>query len=349
MPTIHQTGGYRPPVRKRHPLAHSLDEREEISRALVEKISIRAIANKLSRAPSTISREIKRHGGAKQYRASKADTAAWENALRPKPCKLIERPTLSKIIAEKMHQDWSPEQIAGWLKRCYPNNQEMHVSHKTIYKTLFMQTRGALKKELQQCLRSGRVVRRSRKSSLKGKGLGSIPDTISISERPPEAADRAIPGHWEGDLIQGSKNSCIVTLVERHSRKVRDNKTITVISALIKQARELPAELYKTLTWDRVAEMTSHIRFTVATDIQVYFCDPQSPWQHGSNENTNRLLRQYFPKGTDLSVHSQQRLNSVARQLNERPRKTLDYESPTERFNQCVASIGCTHIRMRNI
>ncbi|EOT3308809.1 IS30 family transposase, partial [Escherichia coli] len=279
-----QTGGYRPPVRKRHPLALSLDEREEISRALVTKISIRAIANKLSRAPSTISREIKRHGGAKQYRASKADTAAWENALRPKPCKLIERPTLCKIIAEKMHQDWSPEQIAGWLKRCYPDNQEMHVSHETIYKTLFIQTRGALKKELQQCLRSGRVVRRSRTSSLKGKGLGSIPDTISISERPPEVADRAIPGHWEGDLIQGSKNSYIVTLVERHSRfvmlaKVRDNKTITVISALIKQARELPAELYKTLTWDRGAEMTSHTRFTVATDIQVYFCDPQSPWQ----------------------------------------------------------------------
>jgi IS30 family transposase len=221
----------------------------------------------------------------------------------------------------------------------------MHVSHETIYKTLFIQTRGALKKELQQCLRSGRVVRRSRTSSLKGKGLGSIRDTISISERPPEAADRAIPGHWEGDLIQGSKNSYIVTLVERHSRfvmlaRIRDNKTITVISALIKQARELPAELYKTLTWDRGAEMTNHTRFTVATDIQVYFCDPQSPWQRGSNENTNRLLRQYFPKGTDLSVHSQERLNSVARQLNERPRKTLDYESPAERFNQCVASIS---------
>lgn len=221
----------------------------------------------------------------------------------------------------------------------------MHVSHETIYKTIFIQTRGALKKELQQCLRSGRVVRRSRTSSLKGKGLGSIRDTISISERPPEAADRAIPGHWEGDLIQGSKNSYIVTLVERHSRfvmlaRIRDNKTITVISALIKQARQLPAELYKTLTWDRGAEMTSHTWFTVATDIQVYFCDPQSPWQRGSNENTNRLLRQYFPKGTDLSVHSQQRLDSVARQLNERPRKTLDYESPAERFNQCVASIS---------
>jgi len=287
MPTIHQTGGYRPPVRKRHRLALSLDEREEISRGLVAKRSIRDIAANLSRAPSTISREVRRHGGAKQYRAAKADTAAWENALRPKPCKLIESPTLCKIIAEKMHQDWSPEQIAGWLKRCYPDNQEMHVSHETIYKTLFIQTRGALKKELQQCLRSGRAVRRSRTSSLKGKGLGKIPNAIPISERPPEASDRAIPGHWEGDLIQGC-----------------------------------------------------HTRFAVATDIQIYFCDPQSPWQRGSNENTNRLLRQYFPKGTDLSVHSQQRLNSVARQLNERPRKTLDYESPAERFNKCVASIS---------
>lgn len=245
MPTIHQTGGYRPPARKRHRLALSPGEREEISRGLVVKRSIRDIAAKLSRAPSTISREIKRNGGAKQYRAAKADKDAWDSALRPKSCKLTESPTLCKIIAEKMHQDWSPEQIAGWLKRSYPDNQEMHVSHETIYKTLFVQTRGALKKELQQCLRSGRAVRRSRTSSLKGKGLGSIPDTISISERPPEAADRAIPGHWEGELIQGSKNSYIVTMVERHSRfvmlaRISDNKTATVISALIKQARQLP-------------------------------------------------------------------------------------------------------------
>ncbi len=238
---------------------------------------------------------------------------------------------------------YTPEQIAGWLKRCYPDNQEMYVSHETIYKTFFIQTRGALKKGLQQCLRSRRTVRKSRTTSLKGKGLGTIPDAIPISERPPNVADRAIPGHWEGDLIQGSKNSYIITLVERHSRfvmlaKISDNKTTTVISALIKQAQKLPVELYKTLTWDRGAEMTNHTLFTVATDIQVYFCDPQSPWQRGSNENTNRLLRQYFPKGTDLSVHSQQRLNSVARQLNERPRKTLGYESPAERFYQCVAS-----------
>lgn len=345
MPTIYQTGGFRPPVRKRHKLSLSLDEREEISRGLAEKCSIREIAKKISRAPSTVSREIRRHGGLTNYRAAKADKKAWDNALRPKACKLSQNPTLCKIIAEKMHRGWSPEQIAGWLKRNYPDAQEMNVSHETIYKTLFIQTRGALKKELQQYLRSRRTVRKSRTTSLKGKGLGSIPNAAPISERPSTVADRAIPGHWEGDLIQGSKNSYIVTLVERHSRyvmlaKISDNKTATVIAALIKQAQQLPSELYKTLTWDRGVEMTNHAVFTVATDIQVYFCDPQSPWQRGSNENTNRLLRQYFPKGTDLSVHSQQRLNSIARQLNERPRKTLGYESPAERFNQCVASTG---------
>jgi len=345
MPTIYQTGGFRPPVRKRHRLSLSLDEREEISRGLAEKCSIREIAKKISRAPSTVSREIRRHGGLTNYRAAKADKKAWDNALRPKACKLSQNPTLCKIIAEKMHRGWSPEQIAGWLKRNYPDAQEMNVSHETIYKTLFIQTRGALKKELQQYLRSRRTVRKSRTTSLKGKGLGSIPNAVPISERPSTVADRAIPGHWEGDLIQGSKNSYIVTLVERHSRyvmlaKISDNKTATVIAALIKQAQQLPSELYKTLTWDRGVEMTNHAVFTVATDIQVYFCDPQSPWQRGSNENTNRLLRQYFPKGTDLSVHSQQRLNSIARQLNERPRKTLGYESPAERFNQCVASTG---------
>ncbi|MEQ5232743.1 IS30 family transposase [Providencia rettgeri] len=343
MPTIYQTGGFRPPVRKRHRLSLSLDEREEISRGLAKKCSIREIAKKISRAPSTVSREIRRHGGLTNYRAAKADKKAWDNALRPKACKLSQNPTLCKIIAEKMHRGWSPEQIAGWLKRNYPDAQEMNVSHETIYKTLFIQTRGALKKELQQYLRSRRTVRKSRTTSLKGKGLGSIPNAVPISERPSTVADRAIPGHWEGDLIQGSKNSYIVTLVERHSRyvmlaKISDNKTTTVIDALIKQAQQLPTELYKTLTWDRGVEMTNHAVFTVATDIQVYFCDPQSPWQRGSNENTNRLLRQYFPKGTDLSVHSQQRLNNIARQLNERPRKTLGYESPAEQFNQCVAS-----------
>ena len=244
-----------------------------------------------------------------------------------------------------MESAWSPQQISGWLRRRYPNNEDLNVSHETIYKTLYIQTRGALKKELQKHLRTQRVVRKSKHATLKGKGLGKIVDAVPISERPSNVEDRAVPGHWEGDLIQGSGNSFIATLVERHSRyvmlvKVPNNKTKPVIEALIKQANKLPAELYKSLTWDRGCELTNHKDFTLATDIQVYFCDPQSPWQRGSNENTNRLLRQYFPKGTNLNEHSQIRLNQVARQLNERPRKTLEYETPAERFNQCVASSG---------
>ena len=345
IPTIYATGGFRPPERKRHPTSLSLSEREEISRGLAANLSLREIARKLSRAPSSISREVKRHGGLKHYRANKADAAAWENAKRPKECMLKNKPELCYVIAQKLKRAWSPQQISGWLKRRYANNQEMQVSHETIYKTLYIQTRGALKKELQKCLRTKRVVRKSRTTSLKGKGIGRINDAVSISERPLEVEDRAVPGHWEGDLIQGCNNTFIATLVERHSRyvmlaKVSDNKTATVISALIKQARKLPSELYKTLTWDRGSEMTNHKHFTLATDIQIYLCDPKSPWQRGSNENTNRLLRQYFPKGSDLSVHSQQKLSQVARQLNERPRKTLNYASPAEIFNQCVASIG---------
>ena len=244
-----------------------------------------------------------------------------------------------------MKASWSPQQIAGWLKRKYPNNEDLNVSHETIYKTLYIQTRGALKKELQKHLRTHRAVRRSKNSTLKRGTKGTIVDAVSISERPASVEDRAIPGHWEGDLIQGSGNSFIVTLVERQTRyvmlaKVPSNKTKPVIKALIKQAKKLPTELYKSLTWDRGCELANHKDFTIATEIQVYFCDPQSPWQRGSNENTNRLLRQYFPKGTDLSTHSQVRLNQVARQLNERPRKTLEYETPAERFNQCVASNG---------
>ena len=345
MPTIYSTGGFRPLERKRHPKSLSLSEREEISRGLAADLSLREISRKLARAPSTISREVKRHGGLKHYRANKADAEAWENTKRPKECMLKGNPDLCYVIAQKLKRAWSPQQISGWLKRTYPSNQGMQVSHETIYKTLYIQTRGALKKELQKCLRTKRVVRKSKTTSLKGKGLGRINDAVSISERPAEVEDRAIPGHWEGDLIQGSNNTFIATLVERHSRyvmlaKVSDNKTATVIPALIKQAHKLPAELYKTLTWDRGSEMTNHKDFTLATDIQIYLCDPKSPWQRGSNENTNRLLREYFPKGSDLSVHSQQKLSQIARQLNERPRKTLNYETPAERFNQCVASIG---------
>ncbi len=306
---------------------------------------MRAIAAQLGRSPSTVSREIARNGGYYDYRASRAEQAAWNRAQRPKRCKLACHKPLRRIVAKKLQSQWSPQQIAGWLKREYPGNEDQHVSHETIYKTLFIQSRGALKQELLQCLRSKRVMRRGKTSSLKGQGLGKIPTAVSISERPASVEDRAVPGHWEGDLIAGSNNTFIATLVERHTRYVMlakiDNKnTQTVISALIKQSRKLPNELYKSLTWDRGSELTDHQRFTLATDIKVYFCDPQSPWQRGSNENTNRLLRQYFPKGTDLSVHSQSKLSAVARQLNERPRKTLDYETPAERFSACVASIG---------
>lgn len=337
-------GGIRPPERTRSSLTLSLSEREEISRGIVSRLSIRAIARALNRSPSTISREINRNGGYHHYRAAKADKRAWERAKRPKPCKLAQNKSLSHVVSRKLKNNWSPEQISGWLKLAYPNAEEFHVSHETIYKTLYVQARGALKKELLQCLRSPRVMRRSKYSSLKGQGLGKIVDAIPISERPATVEDRAIPGHWEGDLIAGSNNSFIATLVERQTRyvmlaKVENSKTETVIPALIKQANKLPKELYKSLTWDRGSELANHKAFTVATDIKVYFCDPQSPWQRGSNENTNRLLRQYFPKKTDLSVHSQAKLSAVARQLNERPRKTLNFETPAERFNQCVASI----------
>jgi IS30 family transposase len=248
-------------------------------------------------------------------------------------------------VARKLKSHWSPEQIAGWLKRTFQGNESHQVSHETIYRSLFIQARGVLKKELLQHLRTKRTIRRPKHASLKGQGLGQITNTVSIRERPASVEDRAVPGHWEGDLIEGSNNSYIATLVERHSRyvmlaKVTGKDTETVVSALIKQSKKLPGELYKSLTWDRGKELADHQRFTLATNIDVYFCDPGSPWQRGSNENTNLLLRQYFPKGTDLSVHSQAKLSAVARQLNERPRKTLDYETPAERFNACVASIG---------
>jgi len=305
---------------------------------------MRVIAASLDRAPSTVSREIRRNGGRRRYRANQADQAAWNCSCRPKRCKLVENRALARIVARKLRQLWSPQQIAGWLKRTHPDDESSQVSKKTIYRSLFIQARGALKKELLQYLRRRRTMRRSRHTSLKGKGLGKITDTVSMSERPASVEDRAVPGHWEGDLIIGSRNSQIATLVERKTRyvmlaKVNGKDTETVINALIKQARKLPRELYKSLTWDRGSEMADHQRFSLATDIDVYFCDPQSPWQRGSNENTNGLLRQYFPKGTDLSVHSQAHLNKVARQLNDRPRKTLEYYSPAEKFNECVASI----------
>lgn len=349
---LNQTGGIQPVTRSRSSRALSLDEREAISRGLACGKSLRAIARELNRAPSTVSREVERNGGRVRYRATSADQATWDRTVRPKECKLVQQAKLAQIVAVKLKRHWSPQQITGWLKRRYPNDERYHVSHETIYQTLYLQARGALKKELLSCLRTQRVMRRSRGSSQKT-GPGKIVDAVSISERPPSVEDRAIPGHWEGDLIAGTNNSYIATLVERHFRfvmlaKVEAKTTNVVIAALIKQSKKLPAELYKSLTWDRGSELAGHKRFTVATNIAVYFCDPRSPWQRGSNENTNRLLRQYFPKGTDLSGHSQTDLSRVARQLNERPRKTLDYETPAERFNTCVATVGSTQVVKRS-
>jgi IS30 family transposase len=340
-----ETGGIRPAQRYRSRLALTLSEREEISRAVVSGQSARSIATSLGRAPSTISRELKRNGGQECYRASQAEQAAWDRTLRPKTCKLVENRALARIVADKLRGHWSPEQIAGWLKQTYPSDESNQVSHETIYRSLYIQARGALKKELLEHLRRTRVMRRSRHHTQKTEDHGRITDTVSISERPAEVEDRAVPGHWEGDLLCGSNSSQIATLVERKTRyvmlvKIPSKDTETVINALIKHAHKLPDELYKSLTWDRGTELSDHKRFTLATDIKVYFCDPQNPWQRGTNENTNGLLRQYFPKGTDMSVHSQSKLNAVARQLNERPRKTLNFETPAERFNQCVASTG---------
>ncbi len=340
-----ETGGIRPAQRRRSRLALTLAEREEISRAVVAGHSIRSIASLLGRTPSTISREIKRNGGHESYRAAQADRAAWDRAHRPKICKLAENRTLARIVAGRLQLQWSPEQIAGWLKHTYPDDETLQVSHETIYRSLFIQARGALKKELLAHLRRTRAMRRSRHYTQKTDDHGRIVDAVSISERPAAVEDRAVPGHWEGDLLCGTTTSQIATLVERHTRyvmlvKVASKDTETVTNALIKNARKLPLELYKSLTWDQGKEMANHKHFTLATDIKVYFCDPQNPWQRGTNENTNGLLRQYFPKGTDLSVYSQAKLNAVARRLNERPRKTLNYETPAERFNQSVASIS---------
>jgi IS30 family transposase len=339
-----RSGGIRPAPKQRSRFALTLAEREEISRGIASGLSLRAIAAQLGRAPSTISREVNRNGGRRRYRASKADEGAWKRAQRTKTCKLAQHPALARVVAEKLTKRWSPWQIAGWLKRTYPDDEAMQVSHETIYKTLYIQARGALKKELIKYLRRSRAMRRSRHHTQKGPEKGRIVGAVSISERPAEVADRAVPGHWEGDLLCGTKDSQIATLVERHTRyvmlvRVPSKDTETVIKALIKQAHKLPRELYKSLTWDRGSEMANHQKFSLATDIDVYFCDPQQPWQRGSNENTNGLLRQYFPKGMDLSKVHQNRLNAVARELNERPRETLQFYSPAEKFAECVATI----------
>jgi len=336
-------GGIAPVVRRRSPRTLTLAEREDISRGIAGGSSLRAIAKGLQRAVSTVSREVARHGGRPQYRANEADQQAWESAWRPKTCLLAGHGPLRELVAGKLLLDWSPEQISGWLKTQYPNDESLRVSHETIYRSLFIQARGVLKQELVKHLRSQRRIRRSRHSSVHGHSQGRIVDAISIRERPAEVEDRAIPGHWEGDLLAGARNSHVATLVERHSRfvmlvKVPSKDTATVVAALSQHVRQLPVTLRRSLTWDRGLEMAQHHSFTVATDVQVYFCDPQSPWQRGSNENTNGLLRQYLPKKADLSTYSQQDLDQIALRLNQRPRQTLGFETPESRLQASVAS-----------
>ena len=334
-------GGVTPAPRSRAARTLALSEREEISRGLAAQLSFRQIAKGLARPVSTVSREVARHGGREAYRASHADEQAWARARRPQQCRLAEHPRLRRSVAAKLALQWSPEQIARWLKLQYPDNEGMRVSHETIYRSLFIQARGALKKELTAHLRTHRKLRRSKLATGQRQTRGHIVDAVSIRERPAEVEDRAVPGHWEGDLIAGARGSHIATLVERHSRfvmlvKVEGKDTASVVSALSRQVRRLPTRLRKSLTWDRGYELASHKQFTVATDVAVYFCDPRSPWQRGSNENTNGLLRQYFPKGTDLSVHSQAALNKVALRLNQRPRQTLGFITPAQKLDQAL-------------
>ena len=340
---VSRHGGIAPAVRKRALLALTLREREEISRGLASGSSLSEIARCLQRPVSTVSREVARHGGRPAYRANQADGEAWQLALRPKCCLLSINVKLRNIVASKLILDWSPKQVSGWLKTQYPDDENMRVSHETIYRSLFIQARGALKKELLEHLRSKRRIRRSQHSRIFKDGRGQIPEAISIRERPAEVEDRAVPGHWEGDLLRGSGNSHIATLVERHSRfvmliKIPGRDTAQVVWALSKHVRKLPATLRRSLTWDRGLEMAKHKDFTVATDVKVYFCDPQSPWQRGSNENTNGLLRQYFSKKTDLTKYSQSDLNKVALRLNQRPRETLGFQTPASKLQESVAS-----------
>ena len=331
-------GGIVPAARRRSPRALRMEEREEISRGIAAGDSAQRIAARLQRPACTVTRELARNGGRSAYRASEADVLAWDRARRPKRCRLAAHPKLRYLVAGKLAADWSPEQISGWLKQQFPMDPGLHVSHETLYRTLFLQARGALKKELIAHLRTVRRLRRP-KGVAHSSGLrGRIADAVSIRERPAEAQDRAVPGHWEGDLLCGGKNTYIATLVERHTRfamliKVPGKDSASVVAALSKHVRKLPLQLRRSLTWDRGHEMAEHKKFTVATDVQVYFCDPQSPWQRGSNENTNGLLRQYFPKKTPLSGYSQAYLDKIALRLNTRPRKTLGFQTPAQRLD----------------
>jgi IS30 family transposase len=341
---LEATGGIAPARRSRSPRVLSFIEREEISRGIAAGEAFRAIARKLTRAVSTVSQEVARHGGRRHYRATQADRSAWESARRPKRCLLACNQHLQRIVAVKLKQDWSPQQIAGWLKDQYPGDPEMWVSHETIYRSLFVQARGALKKELIGHLRSKRRIRRPH-HAIDGRTEERIRGAVSIRERPAEVEDRAVPGHWEGDLVEGSRGTFIATLVERQSRfvilvKLPEKRTDVVVDALIKAVRKLPMVLRKSLTWDRGSELTDHARFTVSTDVKVFFCDPYSPWQRGSNENTNGLLRQYYPKGKDLSAVTQAELDTVARKLNTRPRDTLNWKTPAYILG---SSVSMTH------
>jgi IS30 family transposase len=335
------TGGVRPAVRHRSLRALSLEEREEISRAISAGVSVRSIAATIGRAPSTVSRELARNGGGRRYRAVAADSRALREARRPKRAKLAGSPRLRSVVEAKLELRWSPQQISMWLSRQYPNDPEMQVSHETIYMSLFVQGRGALRRELHEALRSGRATRRAKTELPVGKG--KIPGMVMISERPAEVADRAVPGHWEGDLIMGKRKTSIGTLVERTTRyvmllKLERYSADEVREAMAKKILTLPETLRRSVTWDQGKEMASHARFTIDTGVQVYFCDPRSPWQRGTNENTNGLLRQYFPKGSDLSIHTEAELDEVARLLNERPRQTLGWMTPSEQFTQLVAT-----------
>ncbi len=333
-------GGIAQAPRRRAKSALRFEEREEISRGIAARRSIRQIAREIGRSPSTVSREIRRNWGSQGYRAKRADRLAWERGLRPKPCRLALHRELRWRVAQKLALQWSPEQISGWLKQQFPTDQKMQLSHEAIYRSLFVQTRGVLKKELTMHLRTRRHMRHA-KGGNTGQGQGKIRDMVSIRERPAEAEDRAVPGHWEGDLLCGANNTRIVTLVERASRfamllKVPRGDTATVVGALAKYIRKLPEELRRSLTWDQGSEMSGHKSFTVATNVQVYFCDPRSPWQRGSNENTNGLLRQYFPRSTDFSRISQAQLNAIALRLNQRPRKTLGFETPADKLQEVL-------------
>lgn len=339
------TGGIAPRPRYRARSALTLEEREAITRGVATQTSVRAIARALHRAPSTISREIHRHGGRLEYRATRADADAWVRAQRPKRCVLAQHPALRTAVAARLKMGWSPQQIARRLVTEYPDDPTMRVSHETLYRSLYIQARGVLKKELIAHLRRRHPIRRRKGTAARVRTPQRIPDLVSISARPPEAADRAIPGHWEGDLLAGARNTHIGTLVERHSRYVHlihvaGKDTTSVVDALLREAPRLPEGLLHTLTWDRGVELAHHARFTVATTCQVYFCDPASPWQRGSNENTNGLLRQYFPKGRTLADVTQDDLDVVALLLNTRPRQTLGWRTPAEVLAATVATTG---------